>query len=458
MLEQSVVEKMGDEELNSLKGKLDQAPLDWELRLSLIQAYVIREQADEAKKLVRESPDAAGPAPPQVQHRLHRLMTEGRSAAEEFALENGQKIPFLEEEPGHVSRPLIEVEYVSGGRVSSTEEAVTGERESMSQKDSEAERLAVGHTMKVADWSVHQRELENSRFVIESVDNTQPLKREQDSGRKVTALAVALFVHVGLIILLAFIVMAAPRPNPPQIMAVSAAEDQVLDVPRKRFEQIKRPKLSATSAQTTMVITTSALSPINLPEFDVSDVSYMPASMIGFGVGAGNSGKGTGAGDKVGSIGGMKITSRRLGVVLDVSGSMDAQIRAVKNEIRKNFSSSTVIEVVGCSLDWREKDPSFDFKKSKGTVRYKKNAGSVAEAVEILIAHTNVDAIFWFSDLNDPRSKEGLQRLSHLLGTQFGSDRRPVKFYVQSVDEEPDATLIGICKRSGGLTKIYKFD
>ncbi|NOX99720.1 MAG: hypothetical protein GXP30_08340, partial [Verrucomicrobia bacterium] len=73
-------------------------------------------------------------------------------------------------------------------------------------------------------------------------------------------------------------------------------------------------------------------------------------------------------------------------------------------------------------------------------------------------ASTNVDAIFWFSDLMDNQSKLGLQRLSHLLGTQFGSERRPVKFYVQSVDKEPEASLAGIAKRSGGATKVEKFD
>lgn len=87
-----------------------------------------------------------------------------------------------------------------------------------------------------------------------------------------------------------------------------------------------------------------------------------------------------------------------------------------------------------------------------------RNADSVVEAVEILVAAGKVDAIFWFSDLQDSQSEAGLQRLSHLLGTYFGSGRRPVKFYVQSVGRDPNPTLAGIAKRSGGATKVESFE
>lgn len=497
---------MGDEELENLKGKLSNAPLDWELRLALIQAHVLRGQMDEAKCLVRESPDAAGPAPAQFQYRLHRLMTEGRSAAEEFAREDGFEVASDEgQEKGRSHQP-IEVEVISAKRdegketadklieveiipvredrpvgTDSLSEGLPGSAESMSgviedtntdqfetisnvdaTEGGISESCAVDpkveeNPMKRVDYSVKQKELKNSCFVIESVEQFTPSNTDSKSNRKASALGIACLVHLILAIILTFIVVSAPRPNPPMIVAVNAAEDQVLDVPKKRVEQVKRPKLSSASAPTTMVLTSSAVSPVTIANFDVSDVSYLPTSMIGFGNGVGKSGAGTGAGDRTGSIGGMKIKSRRLGVVLDVSGSMDRQIRAVRVELRKSFSTARVVEVVGCSLDWNKEDPGFDLQKAKMGARFKKNADSVVEAVEILITSANVDAIFWFSDLMDTQTKAGEQRLANLLGTRFGSDRRPVKFYVQSVDREPSPALTGIAKRSGGGVKVKKF-
>lgn len=80
---------MSHDERESLEIMLDQSPMDWELRLAVIRAYVVRDDMDGAKRFVRESPEEAGPAPAHVQHRLHRLMTEGRPAAEEFARVDG---------------------------------------------------------------------------------------------------------------------------------------------------------------------------------------------------------------------------------------------------------------------------------------------------------------------------------------------------------------------------------
>ena len=495
---------MNPEELNSLKNKLTQAPLNWDYRLALIQAHVVRDQVDEAKQLVRESPDEAGPAPPHVQYRLHRLMTEGRSAAEEFAQEDGQGMAVEAGESKSPANTRIEVEVISTGADESkapsntrievevistgggTPDGGKGERADLTggaedssgvmadqqevsteikpdivEEDFASSGVPVGENpMKVVDPSVQQRKLDDSRFIIGSVEEFLPSKPAPDAGRKASALAFAVMAHLILIVILGAIVMAESRPNPPQIVAVNVEENQLLEVPRKRVEQIKRSMLAAASARSTMVITSSAVAPMTLPNFDYSDVSYLPSSMIGFGAGTGFSGEGIGAGTgtRSGMIGGMKIKARRLGVVLDVSGSMDRQIRAVRREIRKNFSTATVVEVVGCSLDWREGDPSFVLKKGKDRIRFKRDADSVVEAVEMLIAALNVDAIFWFSDLMDLQTEAGEQRLSHLLGTQFGSERRPVKFYVQSVDIKPSPALAGIAKRSGGTTKVESFD
>lgn len=446
---------MSHDERESLEIMLDQSPMDWELRLAVIRAYVVRDDMDGAKRFVRESPEEAGPAPAHVQHRLHRLMTEGRPAAEEFARVDGGG--FVVETGG--------VQHSAQGFHPAKQSDRAGElgvaaAENDPVMEPAADLPVSEYAMRAADFSTKRRALEDSRFVLVAVGDIVPSPSAESAGRKVSALAFSLLVHVGLVLLLGFVVIAIQRPNPPQIVAVNAEENQVIDVPPKRFEKIKRPKRPAASAQATVIVSSSVSSPVFVPEFDLAGEGTLPAAMVGFGTGFGASGAGSGLGEEGGggSIGGMRIESQRLGVILDVSGSMDEQIRAVRREIRKNFLSATVVEVVGCSLEWGDGDPGFDLRKARGRVRMKRNADSVVEAVEILVAAGKVDAIFWFSDLQDSQSEAGLKRLSHLLGTYFGSERRPVKFYVQSVGREPSSTLAGIAKRSGGATKVESFE
>jgi hypothetical protein len=192
------------------------------------------------------------------------------------------------------------------------------------------------------------------------------------------------------------------------------------------------------------------------PQFEVTDFGNLSGMVDEFGNGSGFGGLGMGSGQG-GNIGGMNIKARRLGVVLDVSGSMNEEIMEVRKEIRRDFSRAVVVEVVGCRLDWSGEDPSFDPGDSQNAPPLGKHAESVNGAVQMLIARARVDAIFWFSDLNDAQTKAGRERLAHLLGAHFGSERNPVKFYVQSVDREPSEALASLAKRSGGATKVKAY-
>ncbi len=407
---------MSDDVRAGLEHDLSQSPMDWELRLAVIREYVARGDMDGAKRFVRESPEEAGPVPAHVQHRLYQMMTEGGSIA----------VGLQERPPGELALELPPGE----------------------------------NAMHRPDGVAKQRALERSGFVLAGLDDVLPRQAEATAGQKVSALTFALVVHLGLVVLLGFISISMPRPNPPQIVAVNTVQEQEADLASKRIDKIRRPQGPAPSVPAAVVVGSRSSAPVFVPDFDLADDGALPAAMVGFSTGFGSrsAGSGAGGGGGGGSIGGMKIKSRRLGVILDVSGSMDEQIRAVRREIRKHFSSASVVEVVGCSLDWSGEDPGFDLEKARGRVRMEKNADSVVAAVEILIAAGKVDAIFWFSDLQDSQSEAGLQRLSHLLGTNFGSERRPVKFYVQSVGRDPSARLAGIAKRSGGATKVDSFE
>ncbi|MDF1823807.1 MAG: hypothetical protein P1U68_04145 [Verrucomicrobiales bacterium] len=56
--------------------ELERSPEDWSVRLRLVRSAVEALELDEAKRLVRESPDE-GPLPAELQQQIHALLVEG---------------------------------------------------------------------------------------------------------------------------------------------------------------------------------------------------------------------------------------------------------------------------------------------------------------------------------------------------------------------------------------------
>jgi len=83
--------------LAELENDLAKNPEDWSLRLRLIEGHILEDNKDAARRLVRESPDDT-PLPPELQLRLHTVMTQGAPAVERFyAEQHGGESPFLRE-------------------------------------------------------------------------------------------------------------------------------------------------------------------------------------------------------------------------------------------------------------------------------------------------------------------------------------------------------------------------
>ncbi|MDF2376433.1 MAG: tetratricopeptide repeat protein [Verrucomicrobiales bacterium] len=60
--------------------ELERNPEDWSVRLRLIRSAVEAGEKEEAKRLVRESPDE-DPLPSELQQQIHTLLVEGARAA-----------------------------------------------------------------------------------------------------------------------------------------------------------------------------------------------------------------------------------------------------------------------------------------------------------------------------------------------------------------------------------------
>lgn len=148
----------------------------------------------------------------------------------------------------------------------------------------------------------------------------------------------------------------------------------------------------------------------------------------GYGFGNGN-GRGFGGEGNGKSIFGDKIIAKKIGVILDVSGSMQPYISILKEEINSNFKDAKYEEVNGCGI--RESSPTIC-------------------AMEDL-SNQGVDTIYWFCDLQDYRNQIGMQKMKTILAS------RGIRLYVKSLDCPPDETLRQIINNTKGNFLAGKF-
>jgi len=99
--------------------------------------------------------------------------------------------------------------------------------------------------------------------------------------------------------------------------------------------------------------------PKNTP---VSETGVIGGTGKGTGLGAGGGGgKGLGGGKQ---LFGVSIQARKLGVIADISGSMQSNIPRVMTEIFKNFPDADVVFVNGCGMmDWEDALQKFEEEK-----------------------------------------------------------------------------------------------
>lgn len=193
--------------------------------------------------------------------------------------------------------------------------------------------------------------------------------------------------------------------------------------------------------------------------------------------GSGNAGR-SGGSTAGRNIGGMSVRGERLGVVLDISGSMEPYLDELRAEIRRQFSSAVFLEVSGCSL----RPSRFDAQEFREDPPEDAKRGGVMDAFQELVQLHGVDSIYWFCDLQDARNEKALAELRSLV---WGKEMPPleleetpnrpsgfggldqleeiqknvstreagdaaVHLYVRSTDEFPDSILQRIIEESGG--------
>lgn len=269
----------------------------------------------------------------------------------------------------------------------------------------------------------------------------------------ITSVLTALVVNVLILASFLFVIVHERRGTPPTIFAttIPVIPTPPVDPPKPDHPQPSAPSGGA-PASFNITIASSSMSALSLtvsdvPSFD-NGVSGLEGIGSSFGTGFGNGGTGTvEASMKVGKI---TVKAKTLGLILDVSGSMESHLPKVKREVRKAFKDAKTVEVEGCRVDWTE--PVETAEDEKREIKLKGEAKSVIEAVEMLVGDGRADAIYWFSDLQDGETEAGLARLRDLLKLERGK-ARAVKFYIRSLGQEPSPELAAIVEASGGAVQ-----
>lgn len=300
-------------------------------------------------------------------------------------------------------------------------------------------------------------------FLTEEVVSESLRQTTQDyvSSRRrsfVTALFAALLINLVVMIVLIFMTVSTSPPPPPVIIAsYGTIENEESSVPSPPdINPMAAPAASAAPGQAVSVVSAITMGPIAISPMTTTEEKDLSVGFHGINPGFGTSMGLGGGSDGFGSmqarsIGKMQVKAKRLGVVLDVSGSMTSHLPAVRKEIQKSFSNATTILIDGCRLDW---DPDFVFKKTaERSSRTGWTASSVIEAINILVTRNKVDAIYWFSDLQDGETEQGRQRLLELLRVSEGPDKA-VRLYIRSLEQQPTRKLNMIVRASGGLVEI----
>jgi hypothetical protein len=167
----------------------------------------------------------------------------------------------------------------------------------------------------------------------------------------------------------------------------------------------------------------------------------------------------------------MKVTARRLGVLLDNSRSMTSALPALRKTIGEKFLNTRFAEVDGCRLtldrptwgpypEWQSATP-LEFRNPfeprwflpeipkkdihYHSVEWERNTMAAFRSMVTLM---EVDAIYWFTDFDDKIDSRTAQALEKLL-----TDNK-VKLYVHTVKSTPPGIISSIIRRTGGnLTK-----
>jgi hypothetical protein len=269
---------------------------------------------------------------------------------------------------------------------------------------------------------------------------------------KGTSVLVSLAVHLLLVMGLVAFVIPATRPGPPAFVVTSVEDLSPVEERKLSPHEIKKQQRPPSPKTAMKPVVANVPSPIFTSAVEFDEVSL---NFPGTGVGSARPGVGMnfgGQGFQGSNIGRLYVKAKKLGVILDNSGSMSEYLEDLRSEIRRGFKGSVVSEVWGCRLEAisEQRDTIIP-----GLIYH--DPAAVMKTVRKLIERDKVDAIYWFTDLRDGETAKALEELEEYLNVNGGMNSR-VKFYLRSIADEPSKELAEVIRRSGGEVEVGPID
>ncbi|MCB1236184.1 MAG: tetratricopeptide repeat protein [Verrucomicrobiae bacterium] len=249
-------------DISTLSASLDRDPGNWDIRLQLADALIAGRQPDEALAVLRTNP--LSPITPEQSKRARQLIAELDPNSTAARAESAPQA----EATGDVSAPGADSAPVMLARiVEDDDEADASTVASVMALDVETEPgyEAAGY----AD----DEHADHRSFIVAEGYAIPPAEKESDAAQKVSAISLALLIHAAVFLILGFVVISMPRPNPPQVVATLSQPDTDDVVEQVTINKAVRSASSA-SAKPSFVITAQGLSEVSAPEFDAAATTF----------------------------------------------------------------------------------------------------------------------------------------------------------------------------------------
>ncbi|MCG8598662.1 MAG: hypothetical protein MI807_00780 [Verrucomicrobiales bacterium] len=267
----------------SIFEKLEKSPADWSLRILAIEHKIRSGDIFAARQLVREDP-STDPVPPEIQVRLHKLLTKGVSESESLAPEEPvpeeKPIPLdpvpprQEEVEVAVESSVFRQEQPGGGLEALMEETAieTPPAETPAKQRPDAPEIRFEKAIK--RW----REYDGNLILVENESPVLPA-RPSAAPERISSVSLAILVHAIVFFLIGLVAISVPRPKPPQLVVSVVHEKQTELITPRITKPTPEIKPAAAAAQAIDVIASVEGSTFSIPDVDNSDNTFV-ASML----------------------------------------------------------------------------------------------------------------------------------------------------------------------------------
>ena len=301
--------------------ELKRSPGDWTIRIEAIEASLRDGDSEGARQLVREDP-SPDPVPPEIQVRLHALLTQGVSEEQTSEEEPVDSVAENESEvkASDAKSPERKIEVVAPETREEEKEPVAREEVVDSEPREEEEETktesappweekkegGLGALLEVEAASPRRKTSSRvtKREKIEKVPKVDfqtaiarwqnydgdlnlveaeyvPPQETSYSRERLSSLSTAIFVHLILFVLIGLVAVTVPLPKPPQlIVSVVPDRDSEIVAPPMTKPSVEI-KPAAAAARALDVVTSVENSSFSLPDVDEMDNELVAALLPG---------------------------------------------------------------------------------------------------------------------------------------------------------------------------------